>query len=224
MTKADRIRRRTSGAEGQPQRRSQEQRIAETRAKIIDATIEYIDEKGFHQASLARVAQRAGVTVGAVQHHFANKSELLTAAVNDCFAHLADGLSDLGPAGGSVQSRVGRFIETAWEFCNSARFQSGLQILLGMRDETWGNYDAWQDATLGKVMQNGFAFWKRVFADIDMTKKERDDLLLFVFSALSGTALMYRISQNPLQVKSDLSELKRLLLLRFEACQSRTSL
>ena len=203
-------------------RRTQAQRLAETRAKIIAATIEYIDEQGFHQASLNRVAQAAQLTVGAVQHHFANKNELLTAVAKDSFRQLADNLAECKFTGGSIKSRINLFIDASWEYCNSSRYQSGLQILLGMRDETWGNFETWLKATLGTRMKGAFELWRNVFADVDMKKKERLDTLMYIFSSLTGTALLYRISQDPNRVTSDLCELKRLLLLRFDDCQSRT--
>lgn len=43
----------------------------------MDCAIEVIAEEGFAQASLARIAQRAGVAKSVVLYHFANKDELV---------------------------------------------------------------------------------------------------------------------------------------------------
>lgn len=212
-----RLRKKDRGLVQRPPRRTQAERLAETRARIIAATVDYIDEEGFHQASLARVAQKAHVTVGAVQHHFSSKNDLLSAVVEDSFLQLAATGNSFEAIGGSLEQRVNGFIDISWDFCNSARYQAGLQILRGMREETWGDYESWLEATLGGVMKRGFESWRRLLSDVVMDEAEFSELLLFMFSSLSGSAQLYRISQDTAQVKSDLRQLKALLLLRLRS-------
>ncbi|HEX5408105.1 MAG TPA: helix-turn-helix domain-containing protein, partial [Pseudonocardiaceae bacterium] len=47
------------------------------RKQLVECAIEVIAEQGFAQASLARIAQRAGVAKSVVLYHFANKDELV---------------------------------------------------------------------------------------------------------------------------------------------------
>ncbi|HJP77928.1 MAG TPA: TetR/AcrR family transcriptional regulator [Pseudonocardiaceae bacterium] len=47
------------------------------RRQLVECAIEVIAEEGFKQASLARIAQRAGVAKSVVLYHFANKDELV---------------------------------------------------------------------------------------------------------------------------------------------------
>jgi AcrR family transcriptional regulator len=47
------------------------------RKQLVECAIEVIAEEGFAQASLARIAQRAGVAKSVVLYHFANKDELV---------------------------------------------------------------------------------------------------------------------------------------------------
>ena len=49
----------------------------------MDCAIEVIAEEGFAQASLARIAQRAGVAKSVVLYHFANKDELIELVLNE---------------------------------------------------------------------------------------------------------------------------------------------
>jgi AcrR family transcriptional regulator len=48
-----------------------------TKKKILLASIECFSEKGFQKTSLREIAKKAGVTVGAVYHHFQDKKDLL---------------------------------------------------------------------------------------------------------------------------------------------------
>ncbi len=54
---------------------------ARTRAKLIDAAAAVIGEKGFDRASLEEIAERAGMTRGAVYGNFKDKDELFLALI-----------------------------------------------------------------------------------------------------------------------------------------------
>lgn len=66
-------------------RRTQEERSAETRARLLEATIESLIEVGYASTTTTGVCERAGVSRGAQVHHFPRKQDLVVAAV----AHLA---------------------------------------------------------------------------------------------------------------------------------------
>jgi AcrR family transcriptional regulator len=67
--------------EVQATRRTQEQRSAETRRRILDATVLCLQEYGYAGTTTVRVVERAGVTRGALAHHFASKADMVAAAV-----------------------------------------------------------------------------------------------------------------------------------------------
>jgi AcrR family transcriptional regulator len=68
------------------QRRSQEERSATTRARLLKATVECLVERGYAGTTTTAVAQRAGVSRGAQLHHFGTRERLVGAAVS----HLAE--------------------------------------------------------------------------------------------------------------------------------------
>src|SRR5256714_5404668 len=70
------------------QRRTQAQRVAETRLKLLDATVECLAEVGYARMTTADVADRAGLSRGAQLYHFQSKAELVATAVE----HLLDRL------------------------------------------------------------------------------------------------------------------------------------
>ena len=49
----------------------------ETRARILDAALAVASESGFHKASVAGIASRAGVAIGNLHYHFGSRRELL---------------------------------------------------------------------------------------------------------------------------------------------------
>ena len=63
-----------------PVRKPQARSVA-THARLLEATITSLTELGWAGATMAVIAERAGVSRGASQHHFRTRDELVTAAV-----------------------------------------------------------------------------------------------------------------------------------------------
>ena len=62
------------------ERRSNVERSAETRERILEATLSCLSEKGYAATSTNDVVRQAGVSRGALNHHFSSKSDLVAAA------------------------------------------------------------------------------------------------------------------------------------------------
>lgn len=68
-------------------------RAGEKFDRILDAAIEVIAEKGFHQVRIADIASRAGVADGTIYLYFKNKNHILRAAIDAAFAHFSERVS-----------------------------------------------------------------------------------------------------------------------------------
>ncbi|WP_292672866.1 TetR/AcrR family transcriptional regulator [Nocardioides sp.] len=64
-----------------PVRVRQEERTRAMRARLLEATVELLVERGFSGTSTTLVSERAGVSRGAQLHHFPTKNDLVVAAV-----------------------------------------------------------------------------------------------------------------------------------------------
>src|SRR5581483_6097673 len=53
------------------------------RRQIVGVAIEAIAELGYAQASLARIAERAGVSKGVIAYHFAGKEDLIAEVMTE---------------------------------------------------------------------------------------------------------------------------------------------
>ncbi len=56
-----------------------------TRQRLLEATIDCLAEMGWAAATVSVVAERAGVSRGAAQHHFPTREDLITAALEYMF-------------------------------------------------------------------------------------------------------------------------------------------
>lgn len=63
-----------------------QQRAARTRERLLDAVAEVVDARGYDGASLGEILSVAGVTKGAMYHHFDSKSALVRALIDEQFA------------------------------------------------------------------------------------------------------------------------------------------
>lgn len=61
-------------------RRTQSERSAEMKQRLLEATVQCLAEKGYAATSTQEVVDRAGVSRGALAHHFSSKTELVAEA------------------------------------------------------------------------------------------------------------------------------------------------
>ena len=100
-------------------RRSRSEMIAETRAKLIAAARKAFGEQGYAEASMDDFTAAAGLTRGALYHHFGDKKGLLEAVVQQIDAEMAERLKAISAAAptpweGFVQENIG-YVEMALE-------------------------------------------------------------------------------------------------------------
>jgi AcrR family transcriptional regulator len=65
------------------ERRTQAERRATTRRALLDAARSLFAERGYHGAAAEEIVRRAGLTRGALYHHFEDKKDLFRAVVEE---------------------------------------------------------------------------------------------------------------------------------------------
>ena len=73
-------------------RRTQAERRANTRAALIDAARDLFAAKGFAATGREEIVERAGVTRGAMYHHFASKEDLFQAVYEQLETELMEAI------------------------------------------------------------------------------------------------------------------------------------
>jgi AcrR family transcriptional regulator len=116
-------------------RRTQEQRSASMRVRLLDATIDCLVAYGYAGTTVSRVADQAGVTRGAQGHHYPTKADLVAAAI----AHLADKLTqqvlaDLQNSAPSADP-VGDLLDRLWETHRGPVFAATVELWVAARTD-----------------------------------------------------------------------------------------
>jgi AcrR family transcriptional regulator len=117
-------------------RRTQAERRAGTRAALLEATIDCLVEDGYARTTTRRIAERAGVTLGAVHHHFGSKVGLLGEARRYITTKWAEELLSKAPSETlSIPARHEQMLDQAWESYKGRYFQAALEILVAARTD-----------------------------------------------------------------------------------------
>ncbi|CAM3142006.1 TetR/AcrR family transcriptional regulator [Mycobacterium colombiense] len=96
-------------------RRTQAERAAETRDALIGAARPLFASVGFADASLETIVRDAGVTRGALYHHFADKTELFAAVFEQVEGEMAARMGEaVAAAGHSDPVEIMRLCSGLW--------------------------------------------------------------------------------------------------------------
>ncbi len=192
--------------------RTHAQRSAETRAAILRAVSESVVEVGFTRTTAAEIARRAGVTWGAVQHHFGGKDGMLTAVLEDSFNRFVERVEGV-PREGPLEKRVSLFVDRAWDHYGSAHYRTTHEILLHFRArDDVEEAPAWS-AILAKAWNE---IWRELFHDAPIPPQQHVALARYTLATLSGFAGLLLLSGDPVDsLAGDLEILKRLLILEL---------
>jgi len=116
----------------------QEERTRAMRARLIDATVELLVERGFAATSTTLVCERAGVSRGALLNHFPAKNDLVVAAVEHVTeARVAELAAAAEPGLPPGAGRTRAVLDLLADHFTSPVFTAALELWVAARtDET----------------------------------------------------------------------------------------
>jgi AcrR family transcriptional regulator len=88
-----------------------EAKRAQTREQIVEAAHQLIAQGGYRVASIAAVADRAGVATGSVYRHFPSKADLFAEVFRRASQREVDAMAEVHAGPGSVAQRLARGVE-----------------------------------------------------------------------------------------------------------------
>ncbi|MCP5056372.1 MAG: TetR/AcrR family transcriptional regulator [bacterium] len=185
------------------------ERRAETRAAILQAVSESVVEVGFTRTTAAEIARRAGVTWGAVQHHFGGKDGMLRAVLEDSFNRFVERVESV-PREGPLEKRVSLFVDRAWEHYSSTDYQTTHEILLYFR----AREDIEEAPTWSAIMAKAWnEVWREIFFDTTVSRRHLVLTARYALATLSGLGSLLLLSGDPADsLARDLDILKRVLI------------
>lgn len=114
---------------------TQEMKSARTRRRILEATLDSIYEDGFQKASTTEIVRRAGVSRGALLHHYPSKEVLIAAAVEHLLeAEIAD-IRKVAAAYAEKRLTIDDFIDDMWRRFSGRLFMITIDFLASARTD-----------------------------------------------------------------------------------------
>jgi AcrR family transcriptional regulator len=116
-------------------RETQAVRSARTRGALLDAARRLFAEKGFAATGREEIAAQAGVTRGALYHHFASKTELAAAVVEQLEGELVERVVGAALGGRGVRDQLHRGCRAYMDACADptvARILADAPAVLGL--------------------------------------------------------------------------------------------
>ncbi|MDS0140159.1 MULTISPECIES: TetR family transcriptional regulator [unclassified Amycolatopsis] len=109
-------------------REPQQERSRTTRRRLIEAALDSFGERGWHGVTVAGIAERAGVSRGAAQHHFPAREDLVVAAVDLLGEAQIEELRAQAADLPSGASRIERVVEMVLNLYTGPLFRAALQL------------------------------------------------------------------------------------------------
>jgi AcrR family transcriptional regulator len=190
-------------------RRTQEERTASTRAKLIAAAIDCLARLGFTDATTAVIAQAAGTSRGAMLHHFPSKDELLIAVVEHV---LDDSLSDYSKELMAIADPRERLLAApalAWKNILTPGYMAWLEIWLGTRANA-GLADQFR-ASYERVNKRAAASMRQLAKDAGVADLRRiEDIRVLFLASMRGLAIEAVIAGRIDHLQPAVAEMRRL--------------
>ena len=154
----------------------QEERSAETRRRLLDATVACLFERGYAGTTTTEIASRAGVSRGAQLHHFPKKDELVVSALEHVFelrlAEMSAAIAE--PPSGSREHRLAVLIDAMWPMFKGPTFYAWLELVVASRTDP-----ALNDAVRAASVRFGEGFRIGLAALLDWPADREDQLRRF---------------------------------------------
>jgi len=175
--------------------RTQEERSQETRAKLIEATLDCLYEVGAARTSTNMVAERAGVSRGALTHHYASKEDLLADAVDH---HLHDATDDIRSLAEDVRAQVLDFDGFLDRLCEMFL---GRLLIIALEHIAEARHNEHLKMRLVAVVRDFHAeldsIWREFFSSADMTDTDVETSLDMTLCLFRGMGLQTVLRDDP---------------------------
>ncbi len=168
-------------------RRTQQSRSEEARAKLLAASIDLICERGFAQTTMTDIAKRAGLTRGAIQHHFSGHDELVLAIIHSVEARIIDAFDAVAPKDiQDLGARIDHLIDSLGAISVAPAYLAVIDIWIATRADP--QLGAAIRVSTGRSSEAFKRLWLRVFAD-DVPGEIVDECRRVVVNLMRGIVI-----------------------------------
>ncbi len=201
------IERKAAPTAAKPVRRTQAERSATTRKRLIDSAIRCLHKYGYAATTTVLVAEDAAISRGAMLHQFATKVDLMLAVVErsyqDQIDHYAAAL-----AKGKGRQQINDLLGVAWDVAREPSAMAFYEIWLATRsdDDLSERFAPVYD----RIKKNSYEQMQKLMeaAGIDADRKTVEAITRLNVAALRGLAIEWTMERDPERLEGCIDLLK----------------
>jgi len=171
------------------------ERSAKTREKVLQATLDQIYECGIQASSTTEIVKRAGVSRGAMLHHFPAKEHLIATAVEKLLEDEIALIRQEAEAYASHEKTIEDFVDFLWERFSGRLFMVTLDFLSSARTD-----DKLRNAVIPVSLhfhESLNEIWMQFFPHKKMSSDQVQKLLNTTLCLMRGMGVQTVIREDP---------------------------
>ncbi len=170
-----------------PHRRTQAERSAGTQARLLDATIQCLVERGWAGTSTTEVVRRAGVSRGAQVHHFPTKDDLVLAAVEYLLQRRMQEFEATFAQLPAAQRSPATAMRLLYDHCFRDSFEAWLELVVAARTDP-ALHERFVEVE-ARFFDHALAIFRSLFREATFDPTFARTALRLSFSVLEGLSL-----------------------------------
>ncbi|MBE9640316.1 TetR/AcrR family transcriptional regulator [Salipiger pacificus] len=198
-------------------KRTQAQRTEETTTALFEATMELMLSDGLSRLTTQAIAKKAGVSRGALTHHFQSREELIAEAIHHHLTALNEKLLAFAETMQRNETEVGAIADFLWKMMSGGVFYVTLEYLPEVRHNE--SLKA-RLVPVTKEFHNGLeAIWSHVAEKTSCDPKQASVILNMTMCLFRGMIAQTILRDDPDYYRDMLTQWKQILpvLLQREA-------
>ena len=177
-------------------RRTQEERSTETKKRLLEATIDCLNELGFNKTGTVEIARRAGVSRGALMHHFPSKHDLIVATAEYHWNRIAEEVRNLAMTMHGGQLSLDAFIDGIWNKVFLIRGSSAtIEMIIAARTDSKLRREL--VPMLNRLYSNYDEIWSQFFHNSGVSPERIEMLFDLTIELLRGMTLQRVLKDEP---------------------------
>lgn len=181
------LRREKSENARRPPRRTQESRSKAAREKLLRATLELLQERGYSGLTTKEVAARAGFSNGALMHHFSTKADLVIAAGAHIYERHINSGRKIAESALARKDPLEAFISDCVDVYLGDAFIPTVEMMFAARTDPLMN--APFDSFMQHYRKTINEIWITAFTRVGYGKRDASFLIMSTLNLIRGMAI-----------------------------------
>jgi AcrR family transcriptional regulator len=166
------------------QRRTQAERTSDTKAKIMDAMVSRIVAQGYPTTTVEIVAKAAGISRGAIQHHYKDRADLFRGMIAYIASEMQIPLVPDAVAHKSLDEKVSYIVNRYWDVFQTDAVFALLDVSISSRGEEEVRRDL-RDY-FKSIQQSRSAAFRDMFRGEDLSDEVLEETRSLIEAAIRG--------------------------------------